>query len=67
MDAIQALLIGSVVFFVICMVLMVRVCLTEDAARREAKRSGKVVVPLYDGQGRVRRLYVEDMKGGEKQ
>lgn len=60
MNAIEALLIGSIIFFAICLALMVSTCITENTARLNASKRRRPV--LYDRKGSTRPLYVEDLR-----
>lgn len=60
MTAIEALLIGSIIFFTVCLALMVSTCITENAARLNASNRRRAVV--YDRRGATRPLYVEDLR-----
>lgn len=61
-----ALLVMSIVFFAVCLVIMAYICITEENAKKEAKRTGGVYVrPVtYNHHGKI--LYMEDLKGEKK-
>lgn len=58
--AIKTLLIGSIIFFAVCLVLMIGTVITENIARLNAVKRRRPV--LYDRSGTVRPLYVEDLR-----
>ena len=61
-----ALLVMSLTLFAVCLVIMTCICITEENAKKEAKRTGGVYVrPVtYNHHGKI--LYVENLKGERK-